>query len=70
MIMILRDSISFDVDGVIISETADPSDIQDMIEEITEEWRNDDSPDDLLNRIEEKLPDSCQLVNEWHTLWY
>lgn len=70
MIMILRDSISFDVDGIIISETADPSDIQDMIEEITEEWRNDDSPDDLLSRIEENLPDSCHLVNEWNTLWY
>ena len=68
--MILRDSVSFDVDAVLDVKIADPYDVQEMINDIKEKWIDEDSPDDLLSRIEEELPDNCQILNEWHTLWY
>lgn len=74
MIILLRDTSSSNVDGVIISHKTDKDEIQNIIDEVKEKWEEDEYPDDLFSAIEDALPDDCEMYAAWasefNTVWY
>lgn len=74
MVILLRDTISSNVDAVIITHTTDKDEIQDIIDEVKEKWNEDGCPDDLLSLVEDALPEDCEVYAAWasdfNTVWY
>lgn len=74
MIHILRDSISLNVDAIIITETTEADELQNIIDEVKEKWNEDGCQDDLFDMVEDALPEDCEVHTAWasefNALWY
>ena len=69
MIFTLRDSINSDVDAIIITQTTDRDELQDIIDEVkanNDDWQFAD--------IENALPEDCEVYAAWadefNSVWY
>ena len=74
MIVLLRDTSSSNVDAVIMTKKTSSNEIQDIIDEVKEKWEADNYEEDLLNMIENALPNDCELNVAWsmdfNSVWY
>lgn len=69
MVFVLRDSVTLDVDAILITDTTEKEELQNIIDDVkanNEDWTFED--------IEEKLPMDVGIYTSWlndfETLWY